>query len=203
MHDPKTFTENFLSFWYKIRGGLMAVPYVFAFLYTQNENEHPKVLITGLALVIAAFLLRLWAQLHLHYRLKVKKVLTTTGPYAYVRNPIYIANIILLAGYILMSELVWLVPVGIFYGYIVYHIVVAYEEHHLQEKYGTPYTEYFERVPRWMPRISLRPKGTQPVGGRSRVRAFLMPSLKAEYQCLCIALVPLAKELVVHFSFLH
>ena len=203
MTDPEKFTNNFLRFWYKIRGGLMAAPYVFAFFWMQNENEHHSVFIFGLALVIAAFLLRLWAQLHLHYRLKVKKILTTTGPYAYVRNPIYVSNIMLLAGYVLMSELVWFVPVSVFYGYIVYHIVVAYEERHLLEKYGDPYAEYLERAPRWTPNISFHHRGSQPDGETSRVRTFLLPSLKAEYQCLVIALIPLTKELLDHFSFIH
>ena len=203
MHDPEKFTRDFLHFWYKIRGGLMMVPYVFAFFWMHNENEHPVVFIAGLALVVAAFLIRLWAQLHLHYRLKVKKVLTMTGPYAYARNPIYVSNIMLLAGYVLMSELVWFVPVSIFYGYIVYHIVVAYEEHHLQEKYGTPYMEYLEQVPRWMPRISFHKKDIKPEGEQPHVRTFLLPSLKAEYQCLCIAMIPLAKELLGHYSFLN
>ena len=93
MTDPEKFEKDFLHVWYKIRGGLMAAPYVFAFFWMQNENERPEVFIFGLALVIAAFLLRLWAQLHLHYRLKVKKILTTTGPYKYVRNPIYNSQI--------------------------------------------------------------------------------------------------------------
>lgn len=203
MRDPEKFEKDFLHVWYKIRGGLMVFPYVFAFFWMQNENERPEVFIFGLALVIAAFLLRLWAQLHLHYRLKVKKILTTTGPYKYVRNPIYISNIMLLAGYVLMSELVWFVPVSIFYGYIVYHIVVAYEEHHLQEKYGMPYVEYLERVPRWMPNISFHHTGAQRDGETSRFRTFLLPSLRAEYQCLVIALIPLAKELLNHFSFIH
>jgi protein-S-isoprenylcysteine O-methyltransferase Ste14 len=200
MRDQETFTRDFLQFWYKIRGGLMAVPYVFAFFCRHNENERPEVFIIGLVCVAAAFLLRLWAQLHLRYRLKTKKVLTMTGPYVYVRNPIYIANIMLLAGYVLMSELVWFVPVSIFYGYIVYHIVVAYEERHLLEKYGTPYAEFLERVPRWLPTISFHLKDMKPDGQRSRVRAFLVPSLIAEYQCLLIALVPLTKKLLDQYS---
>ncbi|MBN1881667.1 MAG: isoprenylcysteine carboxylmethyltransferase family protein [Deltaproteobacteria bacterium] len=203
MRNLEKFEGDFLYAWYKLRGVLMTLPYVFAFFCIWNEHEHYSVFIFGLALVIAAFLLRLWAQLHLHYRLKVTKILTMTGPYTYVRNPIYISNIMLLAGYVLMSELVWLVPVSIFYGYIVYHIVVAYEEHHLQEKYGEPYTEYLERVPRWFPKISFHLKGEKPDGEWSRVRSFLLPSLRAEYQCLLIALIPLAKELLDYYSFIR
>jgi hypothetical protein len=82
----------------------------------------------------------------------------------------------------------------------VYHIVAAHEERHLQEKYGAPYTEYLERVPRWIPRISSPLKSARPTDEWSRVRSFLAPSLKAEYHCLCIALVPLAKILLAEYA---
>jgi len=200
MNDPEKFTRDFLRFWYKIRGGLMALPYVFAFFCMHNIDERPEVFIIGLLCVAAAFLLRLWAQLHLRYRLKIKKVLTMTGPYVYVRNPIYIANIMLLAGYVLMSGLGWFFPISILYGVFVYHIVVAYEERHLREKYGAPYVEYFELVPRWLPNILSHQNGETPDGGWSRVRTFLLPSLRAEYQCLLIAMVPLTKKLLAEYS---
>ena len=203
MHDPEEFPGKFLHFWYKIRGGMMIVPYVCAFFWMHCDGERPEVFIVGMALIVAAFLLRLWAQLHLHYRLKVKKILTMTGPYSYVRNPIYIANIMLLSGYVMMSELVWFVPVSIFYGYIVYHIVVAHEEYHLKEKYGAPYMEYLDRVPRWIPRLSDNAKGSTPEGKWSHVRTFLLPSLKAEYHCLCIALIPLTKKFLGQYTVLH
>jgi protein-S-isoprenylcysteine O-methyltransferase Ste14 len=122
-----------------MRGLLMAVPYIFALVCRWNETESFVVFPLGIALILAAFLIRFWAQLHLHYRLKAVKYLTTTGPYKYVRNPIYVANIILLSGYVLMSELVWFIPVSIVYGYVVYRIVVAYEEFYLKRKYGAPY----------------------------------------------------------------
>ena len=102
-----------------------------------------------------------------------------------------------------MSELVWFVPVDIFYGYAVYHIVVAYEEYHLKEKYGMPYIKYLKRVPCWIPRITLHLTGTRPDGETSRVRTSLLPSLRAQYHSLLIAPLPLAKKLLGQFGVFH
>ena len=107
----------------------------------------------------------------------------------------------LLAGYVLMSELVWFVPVSIFYGYIVYHIVVAHEEHHLLEKYGEPYAEYLERVPRWMPNISFHHTGARPEGETSRVRTFLLPSLRGGVSMPCDSPDPSGKGVAGSFHF--
>ena len=72
----------------------------------------------------------------LHYRLKMRKVLTSTGPYAWVRNPIYIANTSMLVGLTCTSEHFWFVPIMLLWCAVVYHYVVRREESHLRDKYG-------------------------------------------------------------------
>jgi len=85
---------------------------VFLVFFTRGETEDAWVVFpAGLGVFAAGVLMRIWAQVHLHYRLKIHKILTTTGPYAYMRNPIYAGNAAMFVGLCVMSELVWLAPV--------------------------------------------------------------------------------------------
>ena len=54
----------------------------------------------GLLLFLRGWALRIWAQQHVCYRIKTNKALTTSGPYAVVRNPIYIGNTLIVLGVI-------------------------------------------------------------------------------------------------------
>jgi len=133
--------------------------------------------------------LRIWAQQHLHYRLKLRKSLTTTGPYAFIRNPIYVGNMLMCLGAIITSEVLWLVPIILFCCFSIYSLVVHYEEEHLLEKYGGPYQRYLSEVPRWFPRvIRCRNLGL--------INRYFLISVVAEIHCPLL-LVPYAlKELV-------
>jgi len=167
---------------FKLRGYLMIPPVVFLVLCSRGEIEKDW-LVFGLGGITFALglALRVWAQMHIHYRLKTKKILTTTGPYAYIRNPLYIANTIMLVAACMFSELFWFVPIQILYCAIVYTLVVRFEENHLSEKYGNDYLDYTKQVPRWLPRLrSLRIKE------KVNVSEYLIPSIVAEAPNLLI-----------------
>lgn len=183
--------------WYKLRGALIAPAYLFTFLCTYRENEHWTVTALGLMVFAAGFGLRVWSQMHLHYRLKEHKILTTTGPYALVRNPIYIGNTLILVGTTLTAELLWFVPVMLLVCMLTYSLVVRYEERHLSDKYGAPYRDFLTKVPRWIPRTN-RIRGL--VTGRHM--RFFMPSLLAEMHILLLLVLPFSKELImmIHHS---
>ena len=137
--------------WYSLRGALIAPAYIFTFFCNYRENENGMFFAMGLALFAAGFLLRIWSQMHLHYRLKEHKILTMTGPYTVVRNPIYIGNTLILVGTTLIAELAWFAPIMLLACMITYALVVRYEERHLSEKYGAPYRDFLIQVPRWIP----------------------------------------------------
>ena len=69
--------------WYKLRGALIAPVYVIAMVYFGYEQENWLIYPLGGALFTAGWIMRVWSQMHLHYRLKVHKVLTKTGPFDY------------------------------------------------------------------------------------------------------------------------
>ena len=178
--------------WYRFRGWLMA-PLALVMLLCKWHETESHVLAFGLggAVFCGGWVLRIWAQGHLHYRLKVRKNLTTTGPYAYVRNPVYIANTLILIGMSIMSELLWLCPLAALYCAVVYTFVVRYEEGHLAAKYGGPYCQYLQRVPRWLP---LRRTWRGLV--QLNVRPFLFDGIKSELHAVLLLALPLLKELV-------
>jgi len=84
---------------------------------------------------------------------KKGKELVNTGPYAIVRNPLYIGNIIIAAGLSVLSKLIWFTPFVMLYFFALYHVVVLYEEKKLSERWENGYLTYFNEVPRWMPRL--------------------------------------------------
>ncbi len=84
---------------------------------------------------------------------KKGKELVNMGPYAIVRNPLYIGNIIIATGLSVLSELIWFTPFVFLYFSALYHIVVLYEEKKLSERWENDYLAYFNEVPRWIPRL--------------------------------------------------
>lgn len=178
---------------YKIRGILMAPPVLFLLVTFVGETERDLLVWPiGLAVFGLGVLIRVWAQMHLHYRLRMRKALTTTGPYAFIRNPIYVANTAMLLGLTVMSELLWFLPLMLVWCIAVYSLVVRREEAHLLDKYGEPYAKYLERVPRWVPGwIVSRNHGEQ----QQQAREYFWQSIAAELHCFLWLLPLIGKEL--------
>ena len=172
--------------WYKLRGALIVPFYIFPIFYQQGSCKgDASVLIAGAAVFALGWGLRIWAQMHLHYRLKAHKKLTLTGPYLYVRNPIYIGNTLILAGFTSLTGLVWFVPFMVLACAFTYHMTVLYEEKHLTNKYGQGYVEFLGRIPRWLPNF----KGTE-AAERYDVKPYFVQSIIAELHIL-VLLLPL------------
>jgi protein-S-isoprenylcysteine O-methyltransferase Ste14 len=75
-----------------------------------------------------------------------------TGPYRWVRNPIYLAALLVVLG---EAWLFLSVPLLVYAGAVVilFHLfVISYEERTLHRRFGEAYLEYRRRVPRWLPR---------------------------------------------------
>jgi len=145
-----------VPYWvYRIRNFLACPPLIFAFVCDCYEIEAEEIVWPlGVGIVLVGVALRIWAQQHLHHRLIGHKQLTATGPYEFVRNPLYIGNILVCVGAVVASELIWLIPVTIFWCIAIYSIVIRYEEEHLLGKYGDAYRRYLLEVPRWFPKLS-------------------------------------------------
>jgi len=77
--------------------------------------------------------------------------LMTTGPYAYTRNPMYVAELALWLGWaILFGSLVILL--GFVVLTVVINLVLPWEERGLETQFGQTYRQYQASVPRWLGR---------------------------------------------------
>jgi protein-S-isoprenylcysteine O-methyltransferase Ste14 len=74
------------------------------------------------------------------------------GPYAWVRNPIYLAVFLVVAGEALLFLSVPLLAYLAVFAIGAHLFVVGYEEPTLTERFGEEYEAYRRRVPRWIPR---------------------------------------------------
>lgn len=85
----------------------------------------------------------------------LKRQLATEGPYRFTRNPLYWGNIIGFGGAAFLLKLLWYVPVAIFAIFILHHLLITwYEEKRMNEKSGADYQAYYQRTPRWGPKLS-------------------------------------------------
>lgn len=179
-----------LQGFFKHRALLIIPPLAIALFWPRGEVNVACLWAVGMSIFFLGLLGRIWAQEHLHFRLKMPVTLTTTGPYAIVRNPIYIFNTLICAGLTVLSGNVWLVIATIVWCAILYHLVVLEEEEHIRQ-YGEAKEEYFEQVSRWLPSYRNTPLAF--------TNEFLKPSIAAETHNFLFLLPFLVKELLYFF----
>lgn len=110
----------------------------------------------GIAITVAGELIRLWGVHHIGAISRTRSdrlgPLVAAGPFALVRNPLYVGNILLWVGFALAARLIWLAPLIFVLLALEYHAIVRWEETLLESRLGQPYRDYAGRVPRWIPR---------------------------------------------------
>jgi len=114
-------------------------------------------LIIGMAIMVTVQAFRMYVASFLWGRQAVSKVeadfLCTSGPYAHVRNPLYLGNYLIgLSLCIAINE--WYAYALFLVSYVfVYSIVIPYEERFLQERFGNAYKEYKSHTGLLLPRL--------------------------------------------------
>jgi protein-S-isoprenylcysteine O-methyltransferase Ste14 len=77
--------------------------------------------------------------------------LVVSGLYRYVRNPMYDAVIVAVAGQALLFGSIALVGYGAAMALLMWSFVRLYEEPHLRRQFGEQYQAYRACVPGWLP----------------------------------------------------
>jgi protein-S-isoprenylcysteine O-methyltransferase Ste14 len=108
---------------------------------------------SAFALAALGVALRAWCTLYNRFAQGDRKTLATGGPYAWMRNPLYVGNTLVLLGAATIAGPLWLVPLTSAWAFLVYEQVVRHEERRLSQKYGSAYAAYCRSVPRWIPRV--------------------------------------------------
>jgi protein-S-isoprenylcysteine O-methyltransferase Ste14 len=127
------------------------VPVGFAFtaLYLWLAKPTAASMLIGLALIIPGLAIRALASGHV----QKNEQLTTTGPYAYTRNPLYLGSLILAVGFA-MSARNWWIGAGLVSIFLAIYLPVIHEEEEYLREHFPEFAEYAREVPRLWPRLS-------------------------------------------------
>lgn len=107
----------------------------------------------GYALVILGAMGRAYCSAYIGGR--KNDVIVREGPFAVVRNPLYVFSFLAVAGIGLQSGM-WTVLILLAATFMLYYPqVVAKEEAFLTHKFGDAYAQYMRDVPRWIPNFRL------------------------------------------------
>ena len=81
------------------------------------------------------------------------KELVVAGFYRYVRNPMYVALILILVGHFFWFGFWGQLAFACLAFALTHLFVTLYEEPDLRKKFGPVYEQYCQAVPRWVPRF--------------------------------------------------
>src|SRR5215211_6921956 len=129
----------------------LPVPLALVLLFVRKGAVDARwVTVAGPLLVAAGEGLRLWAVRHIGTISRTRTTrygpLMTAGPYAVVRNPLYVGNWLLWTGFAFWSRLLWMVPVAWLIFFAQYRAIAAWEAAFIRSKYLDVYDDYARHV---------------------------------------------------------
>lgn len=126
-----------------------------AAVYFLLGRPTPEGLIAGAAVAGLGIGLRAWAAGYL----RKGERLIESGPYAYVRHPLYFGSALILLGFALASGRWWLgVALGV--AFLAFYVpVLLRDEAEMRARFPADYAAYAAAVPRLVPRFRRRPAG--------------------------------------------
>jgi len=139
--------------WLRLRAvWLLVIPFLWL------ARPTPALLALGGALSLAGLLLRGWAA----GVIRKEKELTTGGPYAHTRNPLYLGSFLLGTGVVVAGGSPIFVALFLVFFALAYGRTIAAEAALLEGLFGDAYREYARHVPLLVPRLT--PYGPAAVG---------------------------------------
>ncbi|MBT9587896.1 isoprenylcysteine carboxylmethyltransferase family protein [bacterium] len=140
---------------FRLRGALVAILAVYGVIYAQPTGEG---LAYGLAIAVTGEGLRIWAIGYSGEPTRGETLdapqLITAGPYAFVRNPLYVGNLLNSLGVLMAAFYPWDIPriLGLWSLVAALYVFLgSHEEKFLAGLFGAEYAEYQRRVPAWVP----------------------------------------------------
>jgi protein-S-isoprenylcysteine O-methyltransferase Ste14 len=133
------------------------------FLIVMVIFAHPTIwsLVIGFVVAASGEFIRAWGVFYVGSETRVTgnvgaSRLVTSGPFAHVRNPLYVGNILLYVGIGIMSMALfpWLQIVALIWFVFQYTLIVQEEERFLAGEFGEEYQSYLAGVPRFLPRFT-------------------------------------------------
>lgn len=162
--------------------------FVFSLVYFWLARPTKISLVAATLVLLPGLVLRGLASGHV----QKDKQLTTSGPYAYTRNPLYVGSLMLAGGFAIAARSWWIVAIMLLMFAVIYIPVIAGEERYLRQTFPD-YGDYARRVPRMLPRFT-------PYGGQqsaySSARYLKHREYEASIGCLVVLAVLVVKVIV-------
>lgn len=123
--------------------------FAFAILYIGLAQPTWKSIALGTVIAVPGLLIRGLASGHV----QKNEQLTTTGPYAYTRNPLYVGSLIMTLGFSFAALSWWIVAAALVIFAAIYLPVIHSEETFLRARFPN-FGNYASHVPRIVPRLA-------------------------------------------------
>lgn len=124
--------------------------YLLAIVVLWLARPTPPSIVIGAFVGAIGLLVRAYAAGYLHKQ----QVLTTSGPYTYTRNPLYLGSAILAAGAAIAMHSWMSTIILAAYFALVYSMVMKTEEQELRAQHGAAFEAYARAVPLFLPRLT-------------------------------------------------
>ena len=128
-----------------------AILYPFGIYLIFRANSDDKSILSAAGFLVAGLFIRLWAN---GYAIKSEK-LTTSGPYGFVRHPLYLGTMLLFIAFIVMLKIYIIGSAFFLVMAVVYARTIKKEELLLENNFKQVYLRYKKAVPAFLP--ALRP----------------------------------------------
>lgn len=129
----------------RVPAGFLLAPLLFI-----SARPSAASLSAGAVISIVGLMIRAWASGFL----RKNQELTTTGPYAHTRNPLYLGTFILGTGIAIGGGTLWFIALFVALYLIIYVPVMFAEAETMRDLFAKEYEHYSQRVPLFLPRIT-------------------------------------------------
>ena len=146
------------NFFFKNRS-FTPIPVAISIIYFA-QPDNPNILI-GVVILLLGELIRMWSVSYAGGETRTTNVgapsLCTAGPYGYVRNPIYVGNMLMYLGIVIIAgspNLTLMALTTMTFFIIQYSLIISLEEQKLDELFDSEYVTYKKNVRAIFPRFT-------------------------------------------------
>ncbi|MCZ7601728.1 MAG: isoprenylcysteine carboxylmethyltransferase family protein [Melioribacteraceae bacterium] len=136
-------------------------PIPFLILMVAFQEATPLTMLVGFAIILLGEFIRISGVSYAGSETRTTGTvggtfLVVSGGFAYVRNPLYLGNILIYFGVGIMSWALfpYLQIVALVFFFIQYKLIIDEEENYLVKTYGKQYENYKANVPKLIPRLT-------------------------------------------------
>ena len=153
---------------------------------TSSDSIFPYASYIAIGLILLGLAIRMFAS---GFVLKNKE-LSTTGPYAFMRHPLYTGNIMILIGLCLINGFIWSFITALIFFWFYYPTAIEYEDRKLKSLFPDNWEEWASMTPALVPKMDLKSTMNGNVFSKLDLRSWsLSKSLMTNYEPVIVVYV--------------